>query len=555
MSNELINRQYVGARYVPKIMGEWNKALQYEALSVVTHVGNSFTSKIPVPSNIDIEDENYWVNTGNFNAQIAEYTSIAKENILCFATVTEMKQSKILKKNMKVKTLGYRQINDNGGAYYYITDIQPNAYYETLSGELYATLIFENELNIKALGAYGDGVNDDYNYIIKGIECLKTKGGTLFFPSGTYLINEPIIVNYFMTCITFKGENELYANRGTKLLYNGNSYMFEFSANLFHCNFENIYFCGNNRNNGILFKRGNDSHVSYVYFRKCWFTDFLKGTNIACKTGYLYFNNCTWYGSNDINFKYCVSIGTDETLETVTNTDNTEYVYFNDCNISGVYSNSGNGVVYNNGQFIYMTRCDINNWSTIAFLFNTNKPKLYNDIILDNMSFVLNKMGISIVGNGNIKNLKITGNFSSRDSDGMAFKCNLKEGYLYGLSLKIDKSEYPNRIKIIELNNCNSPFIRVSSYLNGFIYGVNNSNVDIQFQGVKYYGTVYVTSNNTSNVTLSEQSPYPSNYPLTLICYGGKGGQRNKISNTEFGPLTLTISEADNATSYYFILK
>lgn len=69
----LINKQYVGARYVPKIMGEWNKALQYEALSIVTHLGNSFTSKVPVPANIDITNTDYWVNTGNYNAQVEAY--------------------------------------------------------------------------------------------------------------------------------------------------------------------------------------------------------------------------------------------------------------------------------------------------------------------------------------------------------------------------------------------------------------------------------------------------------------------------------------------------
>lgn len=73
MSNELINRQYVGARYVPKIMGEWNKALQYEALSVVTYMGNSFTSKVPVPANVEIDNTDYWVNTGKYNAQVEEY--------------------------------------------------------------------------------------------------------------------------------------------------------------------------------------------------------------------------------------------------------------------------------------------------------------------------------------------------------------------------------------------------------------------------------------------------------------------------------------------------
>lgn len=71
--NGLINRQYVGARYVPKLMGEWNKALRYEPLSIVTHLGNSFTSKMPVPANVDITNAAYWVNTGNYNAQVEAY--------------------------------------------------------------------------------------------------------------------------------------------------------------------------------------------------------------------------------------------------------------------------------------------------------------------------------------------------------------------------------------------------------------------------------------------------------------------------------------------------
>lgn len=79
MSNGLINTQYVGARYVPKIMGEWNKALQYEALSVVTYMGNSFTSKVPVPANVDITNEDYWVNTGNYNAQVEAYRKETEE--------------------------------------------------------------------------------------------------------------------------------------------------------------------------------------------------------------------------------------------------------------------------------------------------------------------------------------------------------------------------------------------------------------------------------------------------------------------------------------------
>ena len=73
MSYGLVNRQYVGARYVPKIMGEWDKNIPYEALSIVTYKGNSFTSKIPVPAKVDIGNETYWVSTGTYNVQVEEY--------------------------------------------------------------------------------------------------------------------------------------------------------------------------------------------------------------------------------------------------------------------------------------------------------------------------------------------------------------------------------------------------------------------------------------------------------------------------------------------------
>ena len=64
---------YVGHRYVPKIFGEWDKQNQYEGLSIVTHQGASYTSKKRVPVGINISNEEYWVVTGNYNAQIEDY--------------------------------------------------------------------------------------------------------------------------------------------------------------------------------------------------------------------------------------------------------------------------------------------------------------------------------------------------------------------------------------------------------------------------------------------------------------------------------------------------
>ena len=73
MSKEPKRNVYVGHRYVPLIMGEWDKQETYEGLSIVTYQGTSYTSKKRVPVGIDILNEEYWVVTGNYNAQIEHY--------------------------------------------------------------------------------------------------------------------------------------------------------------------------------------------------------------------------------------------------------------------------------------------------------------------------------------------------------------------------------------------------------------------------------------------------------------------------------------------------
>ena len=67
--------QYIGARYVPLFAEpiEWDKTKQYEPLTIVTHEGNSYTSRQFVPTGIEITNEEFWALTGNYNAQIEQY--------------------------------------------------------------------------------------------------------------------------------------------------------------------------------------------------------------------------------------------------------------------------------------------------------------------------------------------------------------------------------------------------------------------------------------------------------------------------------------------------
>lgn len=72
-------RQYIGARYVP-IFGRkgedsiiWDNTGTYEPLTIVLYNGNSYTSRQFVPVGVDILNEKFWANTGNYNAQIEQY--------------------------------------------------------------------------------------------------------------------------------------------------------------------------------------------------------------------------------------------------------------------------------------------------------------------------------------------------------------------------------------------------------------------------------------------------------------------------------------------------
>lgn len=70
------NRQYVGARYVPKFFAgpdgstEWIQDTTYEALTIVTYLGNSYTSKKAVPVGVEITNTEYWVLSCNNGSQL-----------------------------------------------------------------------------------------------------------------------------------------------------------------------------------------------------------------------------------------------------------------------------------------------------------------------------------------------------------------------------------------------------------------------------------------------------------------------------------------------------
>lgn len=73
--------QYIGSRYVPIFADpiEWDIHRSYESLTIVTHDGESYTSKCNVGCGVDITNTRYWAKTGAYNAQVEQYKNEVKD--------------------------------------------------------------------------------------------------------------------------------------------------------------------------------------------------------------------------------------------------------------------------------------------------------------------------------------------------------------------------------------------------------------------------------------------------------------------------------------------
>lgn len=175
---------------------QWNKASTYDALTVVWDDAShgSYASKRPVPANIELTNEFYWLRTADLDAQVEMYrqevremdgrvtantnaiaTLAAKDSF--FETVADMKKAGNLANNMICHTNGFHASGDNGDAWYIISDNGTANEMDVIKcGEYFATLVLNNNsITPEMLGAYGNGVIDDSS-IFERITQLAVEG-------------------------------------------------------------------------------------------------------------------------------------------------------------------------------------------------------------------------------------------------------------------------------------------------------------------------------------------------------------------------------------------
>ena len=90
-------REFIGSRYVPIIVGEWDNSKTYEPLMVVTYQGNSYTSRQYVPVGVEITNQEFWALTGNYNAQVEQYRQEVKTEKSRAETAEQTLQTNVAK--------------------------------------------------------------------------------------------------------------------------------------------------------------------------------------------------------------------------------------------------------------------------------------------------------------------------------------------------------------------------------------------------------------------------------------------------------------------------
>ena len=205
-----MNRQYIGARYVPKFSdkndGVWDNAYSYEPLEIVKHGNDFYTSKKPVPVGTQINDTNYWVLTGDYNGAIA-YLSERVSMLERIKTVdTRNDISTTICNAGDIINTKNCYAGDGIDSTWIAESGMGNGYTSiTLTNGLKASLVHGNTIHAHMIGAFPNDADCEgaINYALENIDNVN-----ILFGKGTYTFTENIEMKNY-TSIIGEGDNTI----------------------------------------------------------------------------------------------------------------------------------------------------------------------------------------------------------------------------------------------------------------------------------------------------------------------------------------------------------
>lgn len=287
------------------IVGEQAEILTNAFNNLKNYVDNYF-------NNLDVQDEinnklNNMVQTGELQEIIASYLN--SKAIFGFDNVESMKNATNLINGSYAQTLGYHTKNDGGKALYKIKtitneDIVDEMFIIALNNtSLIAELIYNDTINVKQLGAYGDNEHDDTLIIQSALDKGKS---SVYIPEGIYNISDTLYL---------KDTKKLYGNMPTKCAINSIDNSKDIlqlpNGDTYNIIIENLRLqhetIGNG--NGIVF--GNNGNWQLNKINNCRFYNNNVAIYVKENTGSLYsseIKNCEIFNFNDSAIKL-INIG------------------------------------------------------------------------------------------------------------------------------------------------------------------------------------------------------------------------------------------------------
>ena len=152
----------------------------------------------------DVKDEtarNDIADTKDRTSALETRATTTENNInnLYFDTISDLKSCTTLNNGDVIKTLGFYNINDGGGATYIIREVtnQDDVDEITLIAlndpSLVAELIITPYINVLSAGCKGDDEFDNADILEKLIDIAYEKESSLFFPHGSYRISKTLV--------------------------------------------------------------------------------------------------------------------------------------------------------------------------------------------------------------------------------------------------------------------------------------------------------------------------------------------------------------------------
>lgn len=308
--------------------------------------------------NLDVQEEinkklDEMSESGELENIISAYLNT--KSIICFNTVSDMKQSTTIEDGSTAMTLGYHSKNDNGKAFYKIRtitndDVIDEATIISLDKDnLIAELIYDDSCNLEVFGAYGDNTHDDSDYLIIALN----KVTNIILSNKTYLFNKNI---YFTENkeINLIGNNSIV--NGIRLFLNTeNGTDWKIAYKLKSFNITGITFINNNTDRAI-------NNYQPLKIKKCVISGYnnfllqankyidileLENIDIRYKEGNDYTFNIGSLG--DEHIIKCIHISDSENIK-VLKAQNKRGLVIENC-INGIYEIINSNAIFKNCHF------------------------------------------------------------------------------------------------------------------------------------------------------------------------------------------------------------